>query len=237
MRLPNVIGCDIEPFDERTYVEPSALHSSSRVDNYIRWRTDYDVATDETFKETNTKLVYWKDGTKSLFIGKNCYDIEEQTLMGNRDYLYAKLPNGTNTESFKLCHGQFVKRLNVRTNRKQQSYQLLQNNLAKKHQKPRGSKQLTAAQRRGNRATKGPSKYNQNSSTRKRQTNKKRNLKGDWLEQGGHGNSSDEDEDEYDHKKTQQDSSSEQSSEGSTDDDDEESTDDDDDVAIAARVG
>jgi len=233
LRLPNVIGCDTEPFDENTYVEPSALHSASSIDNNIRWRTHYEPATDETFKESNTKLVVWKDGTKSLVIGKDCYDIDEQILTGNRDYLYTKLPNQSGPISYKLCHGPFVKRLNVRTSTHHQSYKTLQKNLAKKHERTKGSKQLTAAQRIGNRAyQQKKGKNGKHNKMKKRKINKKRNLNESWLEQGGHGDS-DDDEDSYSPQRKKQrkhssdysDSEEEEESEEEEDDSDEEEDD------------
>eukprot|EP01084_Bolivina_argentea_P143093 251340_1 len=190
LRLPNVIGCETEQFDVKTYVEPS---STSSIENYIRWRTHFDNSVDEYYRETNTKLVYWKDGTKSLFIGKDCYDIDEQILSGNRDFIYAKLPNESNNCGYKLCHGQFIKRLNVKAT-SQKSYKTLQKNLAKKHERTKGSKQLTAAQRRNNRM--GNNNNNNNNKKKKgkrKKVNRKRVLSGGYLEQGAHGGSSDED--------------------------------------------
>ena len=49
-----MIGCDVDAFEENKYVEPSA---ASSIDNYIRWRTHYEAASDEHYRETNTKLV------------------------------------------------------------------------------------------------------------------------------------------------------------------------------------
>merc|ERR1712228_917835 len=192
MRLPNVIGCDTEPFDERTYVEPSKMHSSSGVDNYIRWRKYYERATDETYRESNTKLVYWKDGTKSLMIGKDCYDIDEQALHGNRDFLYAQLEDSESRSAYKLCHGKLVKRLSVRTSTSK-SYKTMQRNLAKKHQRATGMKQMTAEQRNRNRKQKerGPTTQR----VVKNRT-KKKNISGEWLESGGQRDRSDDDEEE-----------------------------------------
>ena len=240
MRLPNVIDCDIEPFDDKQYIPSS---TSSSIDNYIRWRAHYESATDETFKESNTKLVYWKDGTKSLIIGNDCYDIDQQTLNGDRDYIYYNIQD-ENQQMYKLAHSKINKRLNVRTTT-QKSYKTLQKNLAKKHVRTKGSKQLTALQRRNNRNKQNQyqQQYNSNSNSRKRTISKKRSMKESFLEEGGHGNnSSDEDyEDESPRKRQKRSSESSSSSNESdnNDDDDEDDSDsdsDDDDKPIGERL-
>mmetsp|Transcript_1797 Transcript_1797/g.1520 ORF Transcript_1797/g.1520 Transcript_1797/m.1520 type:complete len:358 (+) Transcript_1797:15-1088(+) len=228
LRLPNVIDCDIEPFDDKQYIPSS---TSSSIDNYIRWRAHYESATDETFKESNTKLVFWKDGTKSLIIGKDCYDIDQQILNGNRDYIYYNIND--NQTNYKLSHSKINKRLNVRTTT-QKSYKTLQKNLAKKHERTKGSKQLTALQRRHNRNKHNQQQQQQQQQqqyhqiTNKRRISKKRSLKESFLEEGGHGNNtSDDDDDNYNvynspsskrHKRSSSDESDE--SESDSDDDD-----------------
>eukprot|EP00484_Ammonia_sp_Unknown_P023518 CAMPEP_0197024154 /NCGR_PEP_ID=MMETSP1384-20130603/4783_1 /TAXON_ID=29189 /ORGANISM="Ammonia sp." /LENGTH=414 /DNA_ID=CAMNT_0042452499 /DNA_START=22 /DNA_END=1266 /DNA_ORIENTATION=+ len=265
LRLPNVIGCETEAFDEETYVAPS--HSQS-IDNYIRWRLYHESANDETYKESNTRLVHWKDGTKSLIIGKDCYDIDEQTLHGDRDYIYARLPidsasngftdsynsNGNKKnkmQSFQLCHSRVIKKLNVRTTT-QKSYQTLQKNLAKKHERTKGSKQLTALQRITNRTNyereqQSRQKRNvRNNLNYKKKVNRKRKMDEAFLTQNAHGVDSEDDDDDEDEdylghtqrKKIRRAEAnlSNDSASGEEDDADDSDDSDDDDVPIGRKA-
>ena len=185
-------------------------------------------------------MVYWKDGTKSLIIGNDCYDIDQQQLNGNRDYIYYTINNNKN---YKICHSKIQKRLNVRTTT-QKSYKTLQKNLAKKHERTKGSKQLTALQRRNNRNknqlnnnnnNNNNNNYNYNNNTKKI-INKKRSFDQTFLEQGGHGNNTsddndndnDDDDDDY-HDNFESDSDND-------DDDDDDESDSDDDKPVASRL-
>jgi len=236
LRLPNVIGCDVDAFEENKYVEPSA---ASSIDNYIRWRTHYEAASDEHYRETNTKLVYWKDGTKSLMIGKDCYDIDEQAMHGNRDFIFAKLEDAENHSAYKLCHGKLVKKLNVRTSTSK-SYKTLQQNLAKKHQRTKGSKQMTALQRRtAHGKNTGNSRVHQIKSNRNQRGNKKRDIDSNWLESGGnHGNSSDDEEYGAKMRRKMRSAKTSEEESGSEDesDSDEDSEESDDDEPIGQRI-
>ncbi|ETN98505.1 hypothetical protein RFI_38986 [Reticulomyxa filosa] len=66
------------------------------------------------FKESNTRLLKWSDGSLSLMIGKEIFDIEESALDSGRDYLYAKLHNAEGMNLYK-CHGDVISRFNVRS--------------------------------------------------------------------------------------------------------------------------
>ena len=183
--------------------------------------------------------VYWKDGTKSLMIGKDCYDIDEQAMHGNRDFIYAKLEDAENHCAYKLCHGKLVKKMNVRTSTSK-SYKTLQQNLAKKHQRTKGSKQMTALQRRTAHGKANGNQYRAPTMTRNQRGNKKKNIDSQWLESGGnHGHSSDDEE--YGAKmrkrmrsgKTSDNESGSESGSDEDSDSDEES--DDDDIPIGQR--
>mmetsp|Transcript_60106 Transcript_60106/g.99247 ORF Transcript_60106/g.99247 Transcript_60106/m.99247 type:complete len:408 (-) Transcript_60106:87-1310(-) len=249
IRLPNVVGCEAEPFEEQTYVEPTAAHN---IDNFIRWRTFHDKATDETYKESNTRLVVWEDGTKSLVVGKDVYDIEETALPGDRDYIYAKLPESTSNAShtsYHACHSKVNTKMSVRTTTTK-SYAKLQKNLTKKYERTKGSKQLMFGSKRSaaNYDTHEHLRQRRNARTMSQRTrrNQKQKMDESFLTQGAHGNDSDDDDDDVmdedytvggNKKKTKRaESGSSNESDDDDDDDDDESDSEEDNVPIAQRL-
>lgn len=54
-----------------------------KVENTIRWRTIFDKEGNAC-KESNTKLVRWSDGSMSLHLGSEIFDVYKQPLqVGN----------------------------------------------------------------------------------------------------------------------------------------------------------
>merc|ERR1712046_336372 len=126
--------------------------------------------------------------------------------------------------------------MSVRTSTSK-SYKTLQQNLAKKHQRTKGSKQMTALQRRTHHQGKsnGHSRGHQVKSHRNQRGNKKMDIDSQWLESGGnHGHSSDDEDygEKMRRKMRNGKSSGEESGSDDESDSDEDSEESDDDEPI-----
>ena len=53
-----------------------------KVENTIRWRVDFD-AEGNAIRESNAKLVKWSDGSLSLHLGSEIFDVYKQPLQVN----------------------------------------------------------------------------------------------------------------------------------------------------------
>lgn len=85
-RVPNFLTIDPIPFDPPSFeakVNERTSNSASREDqlddrlideNTVRWRYSRDK-DQHVFKESNTQIVQWSDGTYSLKVGEECTDI------------------------------------------------------------------------------------------------------------------------------------------------------------------
>ena len=52
------------------------------MENTIRWRVDFD-AEGNAIRESNAKLVKWSDGSLSLHLGSEIFDVYKQPLQVN----------------------------------------------------------------------------------------------------------------------------------------------------------
>jgi RNA polymerase-associated protein LEO1 len=83
-KLPNLVGIQPIPFDVATYdAKEEEEHYNGYVHNMIRWRFKRDengsVVRDKNGRiqrESNSKLVKWSDGSLSLHIGSEAFDIQ-----------------------------------------------------------------------------------------------------------------------------------------------------------------
>lgn len=58
-----------------------------KVENTIRWREDIDKEGN-TIKESNARFVRWSDGSLSLHLGSEIFDVYKQPLqVGQNQYL------------------------------------------------------------------------------------------------------------------------------------------------------
>ncbi|KAH9479487.1 RNA polymerase-associated protein LEO1 [Psilocybe cubensis] len=89
IRMPNFVKVDTKPFHPDTYVGPDeeeALVGAAarekantiklKVGNMLRWRWTKD-ATGEDRKESNSRIIRWSDGSLSLRLGKELFDIDQ----------------------------------------------------------------------------------------------------------------------------------------------------------------
>ena len=77
------------PFDPQTYEdeidEEETLDEEGRarlklkVENTIRWRTNFDK-DGNAIQESNARMVRWSDGSLSLYLGSEAFDVYRQPL-------------------------------------------------------------------------------------------------------------------------------------------------------------
>eukprot|EP00494_Astrolonche_serrata_P023301 UN23559 len=116
VRVPNVVGLEETHFHAQSYVPPERTGKIS----WIRWRIVYDP-NDPTkqcqYKESNSRLVTWSDGSKSLVIGKEVFDIEESVFPQNAHYLYAEATQAELTTPDKVykAQGPVYSKMHIKT--------------------------------------------------------------------------------------------------------------------------
>ena len=60
-----------------------------QVENTIRWRYSQDESANEV-RESNARLVRWSDGSMSLYLGSEIFDIHRQILQGEFSHLFVR---------------------------------------------------------------------------------------------------------------------------------------------------
>ncbi|XGW28959.1 hypothetical protein V3C99_008621 [Haemonchus contortus] len=98
MKIPNFFSVAQKPFDPETYEEDEdddhiddegRNRLKLKAENTIRWRFAHD-ADGNVIKESNTRIVRWSDGTMSMVIGKEVFDVESVPIHGNMQHLFVR---------------------------------------------------------------------------------------------------------------------------------------------------
>lgn len=89
VKLPNFLSVETRPFDQETYEdeidEEETLDEEGRarlklkVENTIRWRETLDKEGTVT-RESNARFIKWSDGSLSLHLGSEIFDVYKQPL-------------------------------------------------------------------------------------------------------------------------------------------------------------
>merc|ERR1719370_1263592 len=141
VKLPNFLSVDCKPFDPETYEdeiedeenpdEEGRERLKLKVENTIRWRQSFD-SEGKAFKESNARIVRWSDGSTSLHLGSEIFDIQKLPLAGDFNHLFIRQGTGLqgqaifrnklsfrphSTESF--THQKMTRQMADRTNRGQ----------------------------------------------------------------------------------------------------------------------
>ncbi|GKY98566.1 hypothetical protein MPSEU_000813400 [Mayamaea pseudoterrestris] len=83
-KLPNLVGIQTQPFDANRYDpdEEEAIFGGA-VHNLMRWRYKRDEnkqllrnSDDELMRESNTRLVEWEDGSWTMHVGAEAFEVE-----------------------------------------------------------------------------------------------------------------------------------------------------------------
>ncbi|XP_073971745.1 another transcription unit [Rhodnius prolixus] len=103
VKLPNFLSVDTRPFSAETYEdeidEEETLDEEGRarlklkVENTIRWREAFDKDGIPT-KESNARMVRWSDGSMSLHLGSEIFDVYKQLLQGDHNHLFIRQGTG-----------------------------------------------------------------------------------------------------------------------------------------------
>merc|ERR1719507_1312467 len=104
VKLPNFLSMDSRPFDPDTYEdeldedqnqqdEEGRTRLKLKVENTIRWRQSYDKDGNPV-KESNARVVKWSDGSYSLHLGNEIFDVYKQPLQSDFNHLFIRQGTG-----------------------------------------------------------------------------------------------------------------------------------------------
>ncbi len=103
VKLPNFLSVDPRPFDPETYEdeiededsldEEGRARLKLKVENTIRWRQSFD-AEGKSVRESNARVVRWSDGSMSLHLGNEIFDVYKQPLQGDFNHLFIRQGTG-----------------------------------------------------------------------------------------------------------------------------------------------
>ncbi|XP_038938441.1 RNA polymerase-associated protein LEO1-like [Rattus norvegicus] len=103
VKLPRFLRIEPKPFDPQHYedefddekelYEEDKTRLKLKVENTIRWRMCRDQEGSKT-KESNTRIVKWSDGSMSLHLGKEVFDIYKAPLQDNLNQLFIREDTG-----------------------------------------------------------------------------------------------------------------------------------------------
>ncbi|XP_036910535.1 RNA polymerase-associated protein LEO1 isoform X2 [Sturnira hondurensis] len=103
VKLPNFLSVEPRPFDPQYYEdefedeemldEEGRTRLKLKVENTIRWRIRRDEEGNE-IKESNARIVKWSDGSLSLHLGSEVFDVYKAPLQGNHTHLFVREDTG-----------------------------------------------------------------------------------------------------------------------------------------------
>ncbi len=104
VKLPNFLSVETRPFDPAFYEEEmdedEVLDEEGRtrlklkVENTMRWRRRLDAEGNEMDRESNARIVRWSDGSMSLHLGKEVFDVYKTTIQGDHNHLFIRQGTG-----------------------------------------------------------------------------------------------------------------------------------------------
>ncbi|XP_040824384.1 RNA polymerase-associated protein LEO1-like [Ochotona curzoniae] len=103
VKLPKFLSIESKPFDPRVYedefegekmlYEEDRIRLKLKVENTIRWRIRRDEEG-RKIKESNARVVKWSDGSMSLHLGNEVFDIHKATVQDNHSHLFIRGDTG-----------------------------------------------------------------------------------------------------------------------------------------------
>lgn len=116
VKLPNFLSVETRPYDTTTYEdeidEDEVLDEEGRarlklkVENGIRWRKVKDADGNEVLdefgrpkKESNARIVRWSDGSMSLHLGNEIFDVHTMPIQGDFNHLFVRQGTGLQGQS------------------------------------------------------------------------------------------------------------------------------------------
>ena len=120
VKLPNFLSIGTHEYDPTCYEDEIAddevrdyegrVKLKLRVENTIRWRKTKDDEDNEQV-ESNARIVEWSDGTMSLYLGSEIFDIDEKPI-GETSHLYVRMGLRQGLQ----CQAIFDSKLSIRPN-------------------------------------------------------------------------------------------------------------------------
>ncbi|KAH7640181.1 Paf1 complex component, variant 3 [Dermatophagoides farinae] len=110
VKLPNFLSIDTHPYDPQWYedeIDEDEVHDDEgrarlklKVENTIRWRNVTDDDCQMQSRESNARVVQWSDGSMSLHLGDEIFDIQTLNLLpGENNHLYIRQGTGLQGQS------------------------------------------------------------------------------------------------------------------------------------------
>lgn len=103
VKLPNFLSVDCKPFDPETYEdeiededsldEEGRARLKLKVENTVRWRQSFHP-DGKAYKESNARVVRWSDGSMSLHLGNEIFDVHKQPLQGDFNHMFIRQGTG-----------------------------------------------------------------------------------------------------------------------------------------------
>jgi len=105
VKLPNFLSVEQRPFDPENYEDELDEDSSQqqdeegrnrtklKVENTIRWRTVEDEEGNPV-RQSNARIVKWSDGSLSLHLGNEIFDVHKQPLQSDFNHLFIRQGTG-----------------------------------------------------------------------------------------------------------------------------------------------
>ncbi|XP_018431547.1 PREDICTED: RNA polymerase-associated protein LEO1 isoform X2 [Nanorana parkeri] len=103
VKLPNFLSVEPRPFDPQYYEdefedeemldEEGRTRLKLKVENTIRWRTRRDEEGIDV-RESNARIVKWSDGSMSLHLGNEVFDVYKAPLQGDHNHLFIRQGTG-----------------------------------------------------------------------------------------------------------------------------------------------
>lgn len=103
VKMPNFLSVETRPFDADQYEdeidEEDVMDEEGRqrlklkVGNTIRWREAYDKEG-RVQRESNARFIKWSDGSMSLHLGSEIFDVYKQPLAGDHNHLFIRQGTG-----------------------------------------------------------------------------------------------------------------------------------------------
>uniref|UniRef100_A0AAZ3RG44 RNA polymerase-associated protein LEO1 n=1 Tax=Oncorhynchus tshawytscha TaxID=74940 RepID=A0AAZ3RG44_ONCTS len=90
VKLPNFL---YEFEDEEMLDEEGRTRLKLKVENTIRWRAKKDEEGNES-RESNARIVKWSDGSMSLHLGNEVFDVYKAPLQGDHNHLFIRQGTG-----------------------------------------------------------------------------------------------------------------------------------------------
>ncbi|XP_057576779.1 RNA polymerase-associated protein LEO1-like [Hippopotamus amphibius kiboko] len=103
VKLPKFLSIEPKPFephyyedefeDEKVLDEEDRTRLKLKIENTIRWRIRRDKEGNR-IKESNARMVKWSDGSLSLHLGNEVFDVHKAPMQGNQNHLFIREDTG-----------------------------------------------------------------------------------------------------------------------------------------------